>query len=417
MTGGESETILALILDIGVAMMRSGAETHRVEDSLYRLCDSYAFQACNIWVIPSNIQASVQTEDGRHLTQIRHIRQVSVNFDLLDRLNNLSREVCATVPDAETLKKQFSLVSTMTPEPAWRHYFAGILAAVGFGIFFNCDIEDAATAFLAAVLITFMCRWLSKRETNPLIVNFITSFLAELFIIFAVHLGLGHHPGYITVGVVMLLISGAGTTNGIRDLVHLDTLSGTINVTSALTGAIGIALGIAVPIRILPGWSGNDVNMLNPNLLIQLLSCTAATLGFAIWFHVRREHVPLCALGAFIAWLAYLAASLFMGTGFSSAITCAIVCGFYSQIVARIVKAPVTVFSSISIFPLIPGASLYYMMAALVMQERRLALEYGITLFVTCFAIVLGYMAVEVVSRHIWRQPKPGMAVSFREIR
>ena len=416
MTYEDSETILALILDIGVAMMRSGAETHRVEDSLYRLCDSYGFRACNIWAIPSNIQASVETEDGRHLTQIRHIRQVSFHYELLDRLNNLCREACATVPDAGTLKKRFRLVSKVAPEPMWRHYLGGILGAVGFGFFFNCDLLDALTAFLVAIIITFLCLALSKREENPLIVNFIISFFAELFIICAVHFGLGHHQSYITIGAVMLLISGAGATNGIRDIIHLDTLSGTINVTSSMTGAIGIALGIAVPIRLLAGWSSSDAYMVNPNLLVQLISCTAAAKGFAMWFHVRRGHVVLCSLGAFISWAAYLLAAAFMGTGFSSAVCCAVVCGFYAQIVARIKKTPVTIFSSICIFPLIPGSSLYYMMAALVTQENRLALEHGITLFATCFAIVLGNMAVEVVSRHIWKQPKPGVSISFREI-
>ena len=413
----ESETILSLILDIGVAMMRSGAETHRVEDSLYRICESYGFHTCNIWVIPSNIQAGVVTEAGVHLTQIRHIRQINVNFGLLDRLNNLSREVCAIRPDAETLRQQFQIVSREKREPVWINYVAGILAAVGFGVFFNCDVMDALTACLTAVLITFLCRLLGRRESNPLILNFVTAFLAELFIITAVHFGIGHHQSYITVGVVMLLISGAGTTNGIRDLVHLDTLSGTINVTSSLTGAIGIALGIALPIRMLPGWGRAEVHVLNPNPLIQLVSCTAATAGFAVWFHVRYEHVIYCAIGAWITWTAYLLASRWAGVSFSSAICCSIICGFYAQIIARVLKAPATVFSSISIFPLIPGANLYYMMAAIVMRQREQAFDQGIALFTTCFAIVLGFMVVEVLSRHIWHPGAVGKPGGYRDIR
>ena len=85
----DTTKILGLILDIGAEMTRSGAETRRVEDSLYRLCASYGFTACNIWVVPTNIQATVTDREGESLTQIRHIRSPGVNLDRLDRLNDL----------------------------------------------------------------------------------------------------------------------------------------------------------------------------------------------------------------------------------------------------------------------------------------------------------------------------------------
>ena len=90
-------------------------------------------------------------------------------------------------------------------------------------------------------------------ETQYSFDNAIISFVVELFIIFAVKMGLGHHSGNITVGVVMLLISGIGFTNGISNLLHRDTLSGVINMSKAVLGATGIAIGIALPILIMKG--------------------------------------------------------------------------------------------------------------------------------------------------------------------
>lgn len=65
--------VLKGILDLGEAMINSGAEIGRVEDSLYRLCDAYGFKKRNCWVISSNIQATVETPNGETLTQIRHV--------------------------------------------------------------------------------------------------------------------------------------------------------------------------------------------------------------------------------------------------------------------------------------------------------------------------------------------------------
>ena len=76
--------ILKEILNIGREMLRAGAEVGRVEDSMYRMCKSYGFTHADIWVIYSNIQATVETAEGDIITQIRHIPSTSSNFDKLD---------------------------------------------------------------------------------------------------------------------------------------------------------------------------------------------------------------------------------------------------------------------------------------------------------------------------------------------
>ena len=91
--------LLGILLDIGVAMIGSGAETHRVEDSLYRLAASYGFSRCNIWVVPSNIQATVTSPKGVCLTQIRHIRRTGVDFDRLHRGARGGGAGCASAGD------------------------------------------------------------------------------------------------------------------------------------------------------------------------------------------------------------------------------------------------------------------------------------------------------------------------------
>lgn len=245
--------ILKAILDIGEQMINSGAEIGRVEDSMYRMCRSYGFVRANCWVISSNIQATVETPDGDIFTQIRHVPGGEMNFDRLDYLNNLSRKVCAETPDAPELSAKLEEVMNRPPQPKWQHYIAGILGGTGFAVFFNCDLLDSIVAVLASVIIVGLGDIIGKKEDNPLIFNAIISFIVEFFILFAVKLGIGHHTGNITVGVVMLLISGIGFTNGISNLLHRDTLSGVINMSKAVLGATGIAIGIALPILIMKG--------------------------------------------------------------------------------------------------------------------------------------------------------------------
>lgn len=400
----EWEKILDTILDLGTEMLRSGGETHRVEDTLYRLAGSYGFLACNIWVVPTNVQATVTAPSGTCLTRIRHVRGGGIDFDRLDRLNALSRWACANLPEAEDLEARFARVRTASPQRVPLQYLAGVLGGWGFGLFFGCDLLDSLTAIPASLLITFLIRQLGNREGNPLILNFLIASVTELMILFGVHFGLGRHVGFITVGVVMLLISGLGVTNGLRDLVHLDTLSGLMNISAAFTGAIGIALGIALPLYLLQSWDSGEMMQLNASIPIQLLSGTAACVGFALWFHIRGVKILYCGLGALLTWGLYLLMTLVTGSVFGATMAASVFCGLYAQIMARIHKTPATLFSTICVFPLIPGTSLYYTMYGLVTKNTGLAGEKSVELVLTCFGIVLGFMVVEVIERVIWHR-------------
>ena len=79
--------LLETIMDIGVEMLRNGAETWRTEDSLYRIAASCGFTKCNFWVIPSNIQGTVTCPDGNTVTQIRNIKNTDFDYSRLEDLN------------------------------------------------------------------------------------------------------------------------------------------------------------------------------------------------------------------------------------------------------------------------------------------------------------------------------------------
>ena len=241
------------ILDIGEGMLRSGAENFRLEDSFYRMCRSYGFVKSDVFVIPSNIQVTVETPEGEIITQIRHVNGGEPNFDRLDYLNNLSRFICKNKPDAPELQAKLQEVMNRPEQPRWQHYIAGVMGGAGFAVFFNTNFMDTIVAVLASLIIVALGEVLGKYEHNPLIFNAIIACVVETFIILAVTFGLGDHVNYITIGVVMLLISGIGFTNGIRDLLHRDTLSGIVNIWNSVLGATGIALGIALPILLLKG--------------------------------------------------------------------------------------------------------------------------------------------------------------------
>lgn len=405
--------ILQGILDIGEAMLQSGAENFRVDDSLYRICKSYGFKRYDVFAIPSNIQITVETPEGEIITQIRHIENTDIDFDRLDYLNNLSRYVCQNKPDAEELREKYLEVMGRKKQHPAAKYFAGIMGGTGFAVFFGCDFMDAIVAVIVSLMIVVVGGWLGKRENNLLIYNLILAFLSEVIIITMVRLGIGSHPERIMIGIVMLLISALGTTNGIRELLQRDFISGTINIMNSMLGASGIAFGIALAMLILDGVSSEGF-ILNHNISIQLISCTVACSGFALWFKIRGRQVFYSSVGAFFTWGIYLIVYEIEPSNFLATLMASVFVGFYAFIMSRINKAPSTIFLTASVFPLIPGPNLYYMMYGCVSRNVPLAYSETIVLLATCLAIAFGFLIVDVVSRGIMRALKTEYRIGKR---
>ena len=92
-----------------------------------------------------------------------------------------------------------------------------------------------------------------------------------------------------------------------------------------------------------------------------------------------------------------------IAVGCIEAAVAAVFVGMYAFVMARINKAPSTIFLTASVFPLMPGANLYYMMYGCVKQNLALAIEHMILLVETCLMIVFGFLLVDIVSRIVMR--------------
>lgn len=388
------------ILDIGEALQKSGAEDFRLEDSLYRMCKSYGFVRYDVYAVPNNLQITVETPEGDIITQIRQIESTSINFDRLDYLNNLCRYVCQNTPDAAKMREKYLEVMNRPKQHPAVKYFAGIMGGAGFAVFFGCDFMDAIVAVVVSLMIVVVGDWLGKHESNLLVYNLLLSFLSEVVILLAVRIGIGSHPDRIMIGIVMLLISGLGITNGIREILQRDFISGTINIMNAVLGAAGIAFGIALAIMLLGG-AASDGFILNHNIPIQLASCTVACVGFALWFKIKGRQVVFSGIGAFFTWTIYLVVYAVRPSNFAATLVASVFVAFYAFIMSRVNKAPSTIFLTASVFPLIPGPNLYYMMYGFVTRDLTLALDETIVLLATCLAIAFGFIIVDVVSRGI----------------
>ena len=397
------ELLLNEIINIGKEMIKSGAETNRVEDSMYRMLESYDIGQCSVFAIQSNIQVTIRSKDGTFITQVRRVHRTGFNYDRLDYLNNLSRYICRNQPSVAEIQEKYDEVMSRKKQPAYIEYLASLMGGVGFGVYFGCDLEDTLVGIVVTVLVlVWFGRRLKRKEHNLVAYNLIVSFVATAGIFGAYHLGFGNHPDRTCLGLSMVLISGLCVANGLRDLVSRAYLSGFLNIIHAFVGAVGIACGAELAMIL---FRGEMYEMcLTPSVPVQLISCGIASMGFAWLFKAADKQAFYVGIGGSMTWGAYLIAQYFHGDTFICTIVAAAVVAAYAFIMSRYHRAPATIFLTTSIMPVVPGASLFYMMYGFEQGDYVMANQQAITLATTCLAIAFGFLLVDIASQYVHKQ-------------
>ncbi len=139
----------------------------------------------------------------------------------------------------------------------------------------------------------------------------------------------------------------------------------------------------------------------------QYLPCLYAFLacaGFCIVFEIRKPLFILlsCVTGA-VGWLVFLLLAD-IGSGVVRYLLATIVVSVLSEIFARILKAPATIFLVIGIVPLVPGGGLYYAMDALINGDYALFAQKGIETAACAGAIAAGVSVVTSIARMVASQ-------------
>ena len=243
--------LLRAVLDIAEAMQNSGAEVSRVEDSINRMCAAYGVRRVNSFTITSNMVVTLELDDGGTVTQTRRLHPGTTDFSRLDRLNDLSRRVCAQKPLPAEIRRQYEAITAQPPPSRARTYLGGVLTAAGFTAFFGGNGWDAAAAGVLALLIESLMLLPVRKQLNPLFYLTAVAFLTGLGGIALVQLGLGRHLDTILIGCIMLTIPGLAITNAVRDLLSGDTFSGLSRLCESLLQAAGIACGFSLAIYLL----------------------------------------------------------------------------------------------------------------------------------------------------------------------
>ncbi len=401
----ETTEVLEVASEAGHILLENGAEISRVEDTMDRIASHFGVESGHFFVISNGIFTT--GPDGKY-ANVEFIPIRGIQLSKIVAVNHLSYDIAMDRCGLSEARERLEGIKAAKGKPAWEQITGAAFGAAGFCAVFGGGIEDCLAALVAGALLYVFCIFVSSRYLSKIVGDLANAFLATFLCLALYRTGFGDSLSNVIIGAIMPLIPGVPFVNGVRDLANSDYISGITRLTDAMLGFICIALGVSIGFLLdgevfggLIVLSGMNVSLQTAGLLTQMLAAFVGTFAFAILFGApRREYVTAGLIGA-IGWGLFLALTRYctMGATFAIVISTAIIC-ILSRFASVLRKCPSTVFLLCGIFPLVPGAGIFWFTYYLVSNQFQLSLTTGFTAAKAAIAIVLGIIfAMELPQR------------------
>lgn len=390
--------VMQVATDAGHIMLENGAEIFRVEETMERITRHYGVDTGHFFVLSNGII----TSGGTSYSNVEFIPFKGAQLEKVVEVNRLSREIESGKCTLDDARSRLAVIRSMKPKPFMEQILASAVGSGSFCAIFGGSLMDCAASFLVGLLLYAFVLSVFRFGWSKIVTNILGSTLATALCIVLYRMGFGENPGNMIIGAIIPLIPGVPFTNGIRDLANEDYIAGSTRLIDALTVFFCIAAGVALTflvegriengIIVLEGMKTDALTAVWP---IQLVAAFLGTAGFAVLFGVPRDQylpVGICGLAG---WTVYL---LMMRTANASVVESTFVATLAVVLVSRFMavrrRCPVIVFQICGVFPLIPGAGIFWTAYYVVTKELSVAVTTGFTALGVAVAIVLGILFV-----------------------
>ena len=414
----DQQVDLAEVLEVaskaGHILLENGAEISRVEDIMSRIASHFGVDSGNFFVLSNGIfttgHANKVTKSGGQASTYANVEFIPLRGIQLSKVvavNRLSYDISNNRIGLAEARERLERISASGPKPFWEQILGSGLGAGGFCAVFGGGWSDCAAALVVGLLLYVFVLGVSGRYLSKIVGGICNALVATLLCILFWRAGFGDSLANVIIGAIMPLIPGVPFVNGVRDLANSDYLAGFTRLTDAMLGFFCIAVGVSLAFITDSSMHGGMLSLtmtVNPqtaSVLLQALAAFIGTAAFALLFGIDREHyVPAGVIGA-IGWALYLILVRNCGV---SPVTATLAASTLVCIVSRMAAIPFRIpaqgFLLCGIFPLVPGAGIFWFTYYLTDSQFDLSMHSGWMASKVAIAIVLGIIiAMELPQR------------------
>ncbi len=246
----EAKKLLLLAALTGKVMLKNGAETYRVEDTIERICKSRKqIKYADAFVTPTGIFVSLE-HDGEMMTYLVRIKSIKIDLNKIALVNEFSREFVNSNMSIDEGFQKLKEINKIKGYNIKTKNFLGAMACSFFTLLFGGNFLDFISSYLVSLVVLFTISKIDKHKMTFFINNIIGATIASILSILAVNIGIGQNMDTIIIGSIMSLVPGVPITNALRDTISGDFLSGLSRGMEAIFSALAIAFGVGIVLNI-----------------------------------------------------------------------------------------------------------------------------------------------------------------------
>lgn len=247
--------ILLLAVRAGEMLMKNGAETYRVEDTIQRICKACKVPFVEVFATQTGIFVTIDSgkKDSDVFTYVKRIDGGNTtNLKKISEINKFSREFTTTDMSIEDGIQQLKNIKRIAPLSAPLQLLGAALISAFFCLLFDGGIWDSVCSAVIGAISFALSLVLGKQSFNFFMKGFICSAVACVLSLAACVIFPGFHYHSMLIGVQMIYVPGGAITLCIRDFLAGHMVSGLAKMAEVFLIAISLASGAGIVLSI---WS------------------------------------------------------------------------------------------------------------------------------------------------------------------
>ncbi|EPR11614.1 threonine/serine exporter family protein [Ruminiclostridium papyrosolvens] len=249
----ETKKVAEIAVSAGEILLSNGAEAYRVEETISKICNSYGLTGDCISNL-TGIFISITGPDGEMVTSIRRIRQRRVDLYRVELINSFSRGLMENPVSYEEAKR---ILGDITNAPSFNlgiRLMAASMTSFVYTLFFKGTVPDAIIALVISLGVYFILQKIDEVGFFQFLQYFLSGLLIGALSVLIQHLFPIIHKDNVITGAIIVLLPGVSLTNGIKDILYGDYVSGLAQFGEAMLIIIAMSAGIVTALSLFMKW-------------------------------------------------------------------------------------------------------------------------------------------------------------------
>ncbi len=245
--------ILNISARAGEQLLKSSAETYRVEDTCRYICSEKGLEFAEAFVLPTVVILTSNSKDEE--TKIRKINDRSTNVNTICKINDFSRNFANDTRSYTQIMEYLKAIPDNKPYPAWLYFIMCGFVSGGFSLLAGATAFDFIAAFSCGLLSGLAGLIIKNLPAKIFLKSFLAGIITGAIAISASELSEKCFFEPIIVGGMKPFFPGITILSSLRDYLAGNISSGTSRLAEGLLvgGSLAVGVGLVLEAYMLLG--------------------------------------------------------------------------------------------------------------------------------------------------------------------